>query len=189
MSKIKIKQINNSAASSGDVITYNGTTNVWAAPADDDISTFQITGSDSALSEPMAFVTDTTRSNKILSVESNNFDFAHDAPDADSWFRPGNKHIDKDISGYILPYDGTVIRMTTHCADAKSNTKNLSVYISSTETTSVVILTGAGENQDEATDVNIDFSAGDKLRVRARNGSGGRMNETVVAIWVKWRKV
>lgn len=34
MALIKIKQINNSAASSGDVITYNGTNNVWAPVPD-----------------------------------------------------------------------------------------------------------------------------------------------------------
>lgn len=34
MALIKIKQINNSPASAGNVITFDGTNNVWAAPAD-----------------------------------------------------------------------------------------------------------------------------------------------------------
>lgn len=237
MALIKIKQINNSPASTGGLIVYDGNNNVWSnnddgavlvskgttgqrpgtptegfirynttldcleayiagaweclqmADPGGGVATFQITGSDTVLSEPMAFVTDTTRSSKILSVESTNLDFAHDAPDVDSWFRPGNKHIDQDINGYIVPYDGTVIRMTVHCAKVKSNDKNLSIFINAVETTSVVGLTGAGEDQDEATGVNIDFSAGDKIRVRSRNGTGGRMEETASAIWVKWRKV
>lgn len=237
MALIKIKQINNSPASEGGLIVYNGVGNVWSnnddgavlvskgttgqrpgsptegfirynttldcleayiagaweclqmADPGGGVATFQITGSDTVLSEPMAFVTDTTRSSKVLSVEATNLDFGHDAPDADSWFRPGNKHLDKDINGYILPYDGTVIRMSAHCANVKSNTKNLSVYINATETTNVVTLTTAAEDQDEATGVNINFSAGDKLRIRARNGTGGRIEETVVAVWVKWRKV
>lgn len=150
---------------------------------------FQITGSDSALSEPMLFVTDTTRSSKVLSVEITNLDYAHDAPDNDSWFHPGNKHIDQSVNGYILPFDGTIIRMTIHSADVKSKDKNISVFINATETTSVVGVAGAGEQQDEATDLNIDFSAGDKLRIRSKNGVAGRMGETALAIWLKWRKV
>ncbi len=153
------------------------------------VSTFQITGSDAVLSEPMAFVTDTTRASKILSVESNEFDFGHDAPGNNSWFRPGNNQSGNALNGYIMPYDGTVIRLSTHTAKAKSNTKNISVFINAIETTNVVTLTGAGEDQDEATNVNIDFSAGNKLRVRARNGLGARMDETLVSVWVKWRKV
>lgn len=34
MSRLNIKQINNSPAGTGDVITFNGTNNVWAPPPD-----------------------------------------------------------------------------------------------------------------------------------------------------------
>lgn len=45
MAKIKIKQIDNSAASSSDVITYNGTNNVWAPPQQQNLfETFNLAG-------------------------------------------------------------------------------------------------------------------------------------------------
>lgn len=39
MAKIKIKQIDNSAASVNDVITYNGSSNVWATPSGSGLTT------------------------------------------------------------------------------------------------------------------------------------------------------
>jgi len=189
MALIKIKQINNSTATSGQVITFDGTKNIWASPPGSDISTFQILGADLVLSEPMSFMIDSTRGNKFLSVESSIFDFGHRSPSNNSWLRPGNEHIDSSKSGFIMPYDGTIVRATAQTNNTNNNSKTFSIFINLIENINILTLSGTGEVKDEVTNVNIDFNAGDKIRVRAKNGTGSKLSHTLVSIWVKWRKV
>lgn len=178
------------------MLRYNTTLNCleayidgsWVCLVDTDtigtFQTLQITGADSETSEPMAFITDTTRSNKILSIESSTFLWAEASVSNHDWIQIGNA-IDSS-NGYIMPYDGTVIRATvqTESGPGASDTMELDLYINNSNEGAILSLTGTGDQQDENTDLNLDFSAGDKLRMR---GDGDTIGDTIATIWVKWR--
>jgi hypothetical protein len=146
-----------------------------------------ITGADSQDSELMPFFEDDTRGNKLLSVESNTFRWSETTIGNNDWVALGDAS--DANSGYIVPYDGTIVRATAHCADANGNTKPLDLYIGNSNTvgagTTILTLSGAAETTDENTDLNIDVSAGDKIRLRG--GSGGTIQDTAATVWIKWR--
>jgi hypothetical protein len=52
---------------------------------------------------------------------------------------------------------------------------------------SIFEISGSDEQTASALDLDIDFDAGDKLRLR---GIGdGNIEDTVIVVWIKWRKV
>lgn len=169
-----------------DILKYDGTNWVNTSLLSN-YSTDQITGADGQLSEPMIFITDSTRSNKLLSSESNVFIFTHTSLGSNDWLRSTQDVLNSD-SGVIMPYDGTVVRITGHCPSGLAN-KNISVYFDGTENIGVMDLgNGTGEDESYNTAVDLDFSAGQKLRVQARDGNdAGSLQDVTISLWVKWR--
>lgn len=233
MALIKIKQINNAPATTGGIVVYDGTNNVWSNNDDGAVQVsagttaqrptgnnglvryndtlncleayvdgswiclfgaatqlqlLSITGADSQDSELMPFFEDDTRSDKVLSVESNTFNWNESTVSNNDWLQPGS--VNDSDSGYIMPYDGTVVRVTAHTEDANGNTKGIKLYVGNSNSTAggtvVTTLSGASQASDTNSDVDIDFSAGDKIRLRG-DSSGGTIQDTVATVWVKWR--
>lgn len=190
----------NSVTTSTDVTTFNflgqvgvvdagsGVVDIDIAPGLSNLTGLvgdQITGGDTVLSENMMFVTDTTRGNKILSTEAFNFTYANNSVNNDDWM-PAT-HVSDAVSGLILPYDAVLIRATGHCVDTGSNNKGFSLWVDNVDTsTNLGTLTGGVDVKFITSDLNIDASAGSKIRVRGAS-TGGRINDTLLTLWFKWR--
>lgn len=148
------------------------------------VDAYQITGIGGVKSEPMAFSPDATRGNKMLSSESFTIIFSENMVNNMDWIQVGIAS-DSD-SGFIMPFPGTIVRATAHCEDAKSNTMNFHLYINAGSIGSLFAINGAGEQSAAALNLNHDFEAGDKLRLRGVGS--GKIEDTVIILWIKWRK-
>lgn len=148
------------------------------------MSVRQITGADASLSEPLVFMTDAVRG-KTLSVETNSFTVGRTSVAADSWLQLAG--LSDEAIGVVMPYAGTLVRATAACSEAGGNTKSFSVYVDAAETTGVLTITGTGVQHATNATANIDFPAGAKIRIRARNGTGASLGNTSLTFSVKWR--
>lgn len=186
-------------AGSNGMIRYNSTLTCLEAFVDgawtclvsaDGVSLEQIIGADSETSEPMLFIVDITRSNKLLSAESSSFSWGESTVGNDDWLEL--EGISDADSGYIMPYDGTIVRATGHTADDNGNTKSINMFIGDANGTGASAGTAGtfpGTNVQstfETTNLDLNFSAGDKIRLRGDSASG-TIQDTVATLWVKWR--
>jgi len=148
------------------------------------ISFAQLTGADLILSEPMLMFVDTTRLNKQLSVETTAYAYGRNSVNTNARLRPAQGN--NNFSGYIMPYNGTVIKSSLMTVDNLGQLRSFSVLVNTVETAGVLSTTGLGLQKVTNTAVNIDFLAGDELIMRGR-GPGGLIKATTALLWVKWR--
>lgn len=147
------------------------------------VDAYQLTGIGNVLSEPMGFSPDATRSNKILSSESFTLIFSESRLSNMDWIQIGGA-TDAD-SGFIMPFDGTIVRATAHCENTRGNVFNFQFYKNAVSVGSILQLAGSGQQTAAAVDLDFDFDAGDKLRMRAVGSN--YIEDTVIVVWVKWR--
>jgi len=131
------------------------------------------------------YIIDDTRGGKELSVETVVWLWGESSVSNNDWINVNGATSDTD-SGYIMPFDGTIVFSTGHTEDANGNNKQINLYINSTNMGSLGTLTGPSEAQYVNNTANIDFDKGDKLRLRG-NSSGGTVQDTIAVIGVKWR--
>lgn len=130
--------------------------------------------------------TDATRSSKVLSVETMTVTFSDNSAQDNDWLSVGNAS--DALSGFIMPMDGTVVAATAHTEDANGNTYDMDLYVDAVDSGAVVSLTGAGEDSDSDPTIDIDFTAGQKLRIRADQTAGSsKIDDVVVTLTVRWR--
>lgn len=129
---------------------------------------------------------DTTRSNKVLSIETSALTWMENNVTNNDWMQIGNA-TDAD-TGFIVPLDATIVKISAHTADDNGNSKDLNLYVDGALNTAGIVSFTAVSGENEFTDntLNIDVAAGAKLRLRGAP-SGGRIEDTVVTIWLKWR--
>jgi len=129
---------------------------------------------------------DATRASKVLSVESHTFLWSDTQVDDNDWIDIG-KTGDANI-GWIMPMNGTVVGASAYTVDANSNTYAIDLYIDAVDSGPVVTLTGVGADSDSDPSLNLNFTAGQRLRLRGDQTAGtSDMDDTTVAIMVKWR--
>lgn len=122
---------------------------------------------------------------KRLSVADHVISYSSSRLTLNDWIDIGGA-MDAD-SGYIADFDGTVTFATAHCEDTKNNSKNIHLFINSTNEGSIGVLSGGTNATFIDTTLNIDFDRGDKIRLQAQQGSGGAIGDTVVKLTLKWR--
>lgn len=137
--------------------------------------------------QPMLTLEDTTRSNKILSVAENVFAFAENALGNQDWIRISNAS-DAD-SGFIADFDGTIVNFSAHCENTGTASKDIRLYIDNTDTALLGTLSGGNNVSVNNTTLNIDFNQGQRIRLRAVDGTAGNIQDTVIKLIVKWRSV
>ncbi len=135
--------------------------------------------------QPMLTLIDTTRANKILSVAESNLMFAENKVNDNDWIKIGDAG-DAD-SSYIAEFDGTLVYASAHCENTDGNSKEMHFYIDAVDSVTLGTLSGGANVTFNNVTLNTDFSQGDRLRVRAHNGSGGDIQDTVVKLTLKWR--
>jgi len=148
------------------------------------LSFAQLTDANAVLSEPMLTFIDTTRLNKQLSVETTAYAYGRNTVNRNARLRPAQGN--SNFSGYIMPYNGTVIRASLVTVNNAGQSRSFSVLVNTVEHAGVLSTTGLGEQSVTNDVVNIDFLAGDKLIMRGR-GPGGLIQATTALLWVKWR--
>ena len=136
-------------------------------------------------SQPMLTLVDTTRANKVLSVAETNMLFSDNKVNDQDWLRIGQAS-DAD-SGYIAQFDGTLVYASAHCENTDGNSKEIHFYIDGTDSATLGTLTGGANATFNNTTLNVDFDQGDRLRLRAFDGSGDDINDVVVLLTIKWR--
>lgn len=134
---------------------------------------------------PMLTLEDTTRANKVLTVAENVLLFAENKINDQDWIQIANAQ-DAE-SSFVATFDGTVVNVSAHCEDTGGNSKEIRLYINGVDTAGLGTLTGGANAQVNDTTLNTDFSQGDRIRLRAINGSGGNIEDTVIKLTVKWR--
>ncbi len=135
--------------------------------------------------QPTLTLIDTTRGNKILSVAETNFIFAEpNLADLD-WFKIGDAS--DSTTGYITPFQATIVSASYHNSDDNGQAKELDLYINGSYDSTLFTTPGTSvENSATITNLNIDLSQGDKLQMRAGT-TGTAIADTLVTLWVKWR--
>ncbi len=130
-------------------------------------------------------IPDTTRANKVLSIETTAIAWSENRVGNNDWLQIGNAN-DAD-SGYIIPLNATIVKVTAHTENDNNNTKDIDLYIDAANNGAIATFTAVnGENEDSDVTLNIDVTAGQKLRLRGA-ATGGVVEDIVVTIWLKWR--
>lgn len=128
---------------------------------------------------------DDTRGDKVLSVETMPLAFGRGKINNNDWIRQVDV---KDAeSGYIAPYDGTVIRATAHCADTDGNTQTFDLYVGTTSASTIGTITSASTQAQFNNVLNVDFLQSDRLRLRGGASAAGAIQDTEIVLYVKWR--
>ncbi len=134
---------------------------------------------------PMLTLADTTRSNKVLTIAETHLMFAENRLSDQDWIQIANAN-DAE-SSFIANFDGTVVNISAHCENTGGNSKEIRLYINGVDTLGLGTLSGGVNATINDTTLDTDFSQGDRIRLRAINGSGGAIQDTVIKITVKWR--
>jgi len=135
--------------------------------------------------QPMLTLEDTTRADKILSVGEQEITWTDNKVSNNDWLRIG--HAKDAISGYVMDFDGTIVYATAHCKDVNNNDKEIRIYIDGVDSGSVGTLSGDNEQEVTNATLNLDFTQGQKLRLRAIDGVDGDIKDLVVKLTTKWR--
>jgi len=135
--------------------------------------------------QPMLTVEDSTRADKILSVGEQVFAYGENRLSDLDWIRIQDA-ADAD-SGYVADFDGTIVYATAHCENTGANSKDIRIYIDGVDTALAGTLSGGANAEFNNTTLDVDFTQGQKIRLRAIDGSGGNIQDTVIKLTVKWR--
>jgi hypothetical protein len=128
---------------------------------------------------------DTTRANKVLSIETTAVHWSENVIGNNDWVQVGNA-VDA-LSGYVVPLNATIVKVSMHTEDDNNNSKGIDLYIDGVNTGNIAAFTAVnGENEVTDVTLNIDVNAGQKLRLRG-DASSGSIGDTVITVWLKWR--
>lgn len=129
---------------------------------------------------------DTTRANKVLSIETTAVTWSENRIGNNDWVQIGNAN-DANV-GYIVPLNATIVKVTAHTTNDNNNSKDLDLYVDGVLSTSSIVSFTAVNGQNEFSDVttNVDITAGEKIQIRG-GATGGAIEDTVITVWLKWR--
>ncbi len=129
---------------------------------------------------------DTTRTNKVLSIETTAVTWSENRIGNNDWVQIGSA-VDALI-GYIVPLNATIVKVTAHTSNDNNNTKAIDLYVDDVLKSASIATFTALNSQNEYSSVvdNIDIAAGEKLQLRGAS-TGGNIEDTVITIWLKWR--
>lgn len=120
---------------------------------------------------------------KTLSVTMATFTWSEARLTNNDWYQIGTAN--NTDTGHVMPFDGTIVGMTMHCENGHGIPSDLDMYLATAGTTTTLYTINA-PNEHVYTDssLNIDFVAGEKIRLR---NVGDTIEDTVVTLLVQWR--
>jgi len=130
------------------------------------------------------FMTDPARS-KDLSTAEFSVAYSENNLGNNDWMEVGSAN--DATSGYIIPYNATLVRATAHTANS-SNAKGIDLYVDGTATAPLITIPSGGGGQANVADgtLNVDVNAGQKIRLRGAS-TGGTIGDVIVTLWFRWR--
>jgi len=135
--------------------------------------------------QPVLTIEDATRTNKDLSVTDQPIIFSENRLGNLDWLQIGNAN-DAD-SGYISDLDGTLVYVSAHCENTGASSKDIHLFVNSTDMGSIGTLGGGTNVTFVNTTLDVDVLQGDRIRLRAVDGILGNIQDTVVKLTIKWR--
>jgi len=135
--------------------------------------------------QPTLTLVDTTRNNKILSVAEIPIAYTDNKLKNNEWLRVGNSN--HAMSGFIAEFNGTLTFASGQCQRVRNNDKDIHLYINNVDLGSIGSYTGSSNSTFINTTIDIDFNQGDLIRLRAKDGTPGKIEDTVVKLILKWR--
>lgn len=135
--------------------------------------------------QPTLVLEDTTRANKKLSISEQSLTFSNNTLGASQFMHIGTAS-DADTS-YIAEFDGTIVYASAFCENTQANSKELRLFINGSDVGLLGVLSGGANASFTNTTLNVDFSQGDRIRIRAGNTDLGSIQDTVAKIVLKWR--
>lgn len=134
--------------------------------------------------QDMVTLVDDSRGGKKLTVTEQEITFSENRVNNLDWMSVGDAgHAN---TGFIFDFDGTITSVTAICPLANGNEKEFRMDIEGVEV-SLGALGPADNSKFSSTILNTDFNQGDKIRVRAYDGTGGNIRDVVIKITMKWR--
>ena len=137
--------------------------------------------------QPTLTLVDSARGDKILSVSENTFIFGERRLGSSDWLSIGEANSSR--SSVVADYDGTIVGITVHCENTSGNDKDINLWVEEDEIETIATIDSVSGNinfTNVNTALNIDFSRGDRIRLKAGNQQGN-VQDTVIKITVKWR--
>lgn len=135
--------------------------------------------------QPILTLVDSTRGDKILSVAENPVQYNDNRLQLMDWIGIGNAVHQE--SAYVADFDGTIVAATGQCENVRNNDKYIHLFINNVNQGEIGRLEGANLDTFINTALNIDFNQGDQIRLQARGGIAGPIEDTVIKLILKWR--
>ncbi len=92
-----------------------------------------------------------------------------------------------DISGPLMPFNGTIVYATARSATGQNNKEFFIEVKSNNNTVESSTSISYVAREFSRSDLNIDFDQGDFITARVA-AAGGDITDTALVIWVKWRQ-
>ncbi len=131
---------------------------------------------------------DTTRTDKVLSVETTAVTWSENRIGNNDWVQIGGAN--DALIGYVVPLNATIVKVTAHTTSANTTAvKTIDLYVDDVLNSTIATLPlDAGGLQTRYLSVvdNIDINANQKIQLRG-GSTGGVIQDTVITIWLKWR--
>ena len=130
------------------------------------------------------FLTDSSRANKNLSVETFTIMFSENQLSNNEWVKIGRAT--DALNGYIMPHNATIVALTAHTENAGGTAGNgLEIYVDNV-IIPVASTFGATESSINENALSVDVNQNQKIRIRT-NIVGSSLLDTVISLWIKWR--
>jgi len=167
--------------------TGNGISVVNTGDGVVDIDAFSGLGFTVIDGEQILTLIDTSRSNKILSVEKMNYMLVEDRVTAGTYLDIG--YLTNSDGGYVMPLNATIVGISLHVTDGNNTTIQYDLYVNgSLNTSNLISASTNGENKIQNNNLNIDLSSNDKIAMRGNRTSGSSTHRNVcVMLYVRWR--
>lgn len=157
-------------------------TTITVLTDNNNFSVHQIYGADNVISEPMAFLVDSTREDKLLSIESTAYQFGERNASNNDWLIINDAN--NTEAGFSVPYDGTIVRASARISNTGGSGEAL-VYVNDNGHSVLNWNNYDSILNSHCTNINIPFNKDDIIRVRTENVNS-TLKDCVVTIWVKW---
>jgi hypothetical protein len=138
--------------------------------------------------EPVPTFIDTTRANKVLSIETACVPWARNKINNDDYLKANGDANDAD-AGWVCPHTATLVKATGVTANDAGNTKDINLYVNGALDTASILSfspTATGQNTDRDVTLNIDVAQDDVIHLRG-SAAGGEIQDVAVTLFFKWR--
>lgn len=127
---------------------------------------------------------------KWLSSGEINLTFGDSLVQASDWVRHVPSQISHSDSGFKSPMSGTLTRVTMTNTEVKQDDTQIFMYLNDTKIITPLLNMDISDNYFVDSNLNIDFNAGDVIRLRASESNNGlSVKNLAIVAFIRWRYV